>query len=295
MPALLPRVKSKLFIHANRRTSHLLDGEYRSILAGRSLDFDDLREYVPGDEVEDIDWKATARHGAPLVKRYLHTRRHDVVLVVDTGRGMAAAAEGGETKTEVAIMIAGVLGYLSLRHGDAVALVSGSVEGVRMRPARSTEGHLESLLRTVQQEARLEGPASDHPALVRHVVRTLRRRSIVVVIGDDAEPEPAMDELLRQLRVRHEVLWITIADLDLMRGDGSARTILDVDGRGPVPGLLRGSRRLARRYAEIGERRRRAQAAYFRAAAVSHARVRSTGEVVPSLLTLLRRRRRAGY
>lgn len=295
MPALLPRVKSKLFVHANRRTSHLLDGEYRSIRGGRSLDFDDLREYVPGDEVGDIDWKATARHNGPLVKRYLHTRRHDLVLVVDTGRGMAAAAEGGEAKVDVAIMVAGVLGFLALRHGDAVALVSGSADGVRQLPARATEGHLESLLRVVQDQARLEGPPSDHPMLVQQVARTLRRRSIVVIVGDDAEPDPEMDETLRQLRVRHEVLWITVGDLDLMRGDGSGRTIFDVDGAGPVPGILRGSRRLARKYAEITERRIRAQAVYFRSAAVSHTRVGSIAEVVPALLTLLRRRRRAGY
>ena len=124
MAALLPRVKSRLFIHANRRSTNLLEGEYAAITAGRSLDFDDLREYVPGDEVDDIDWKATARTGSPLVKRYKQTRRQDVILAVDTGRGMAAASQGGSPKRDVAILIAGALGYLSLRHGDAVGLIT---------------------------------------------------------------------------------------------------------------------------------------------------------------------------
>jgi uncharacterized protein (DUF58 family) len=295
MAALLPRVKSRLFIHANRRSTNLLDGEYASIRGGQSMDFDDLRAYVAGDEVEDIDWKATARFGEPLVKRYLQTRRQNVVLAVDTGRGMAAAAQGGEAKVDVAITIAGVLGYLSVRHGDGVALVSGAEGAVRMRPPRSTEGYLESLLRIVQADTVVTGPASDTPALVQHLARHVRQRSIVVIIGDDAEPDPDMDEMLRSLRARHEVLWITVADLDLIHGDGSQRAVLDVDDASPIPSILRRNRRLGRKYAEITQRRIDAQYAYFRAAGVSHTRIAAEKDVVPALLSLLQRRRHAGY
>jgi uncharacterized protein (DUF58 family) len=120
MPALLTPVKSKLFIVAHRRTWGLLDGEYASVFRGRSLDYDDLREYVTGDEVRDIDWKATARHGSPLVKRWVATRTQTVLFVVDTGSGMAAQTSSGEPKSAVAITLVGMLGYLALRHGDLV-------------------------------------------------------------------------------------------------------------------------------------------------------------------------------
>ena len=140
MVALLPRVKSRLFIHANRRSTNLLEGEYAAITAGRSLDFDDLREYVAGDEVDDIDWKATARTGSPLVKRYKQTRRQDVILAVDTGRGMAAAAEGGGAKRDVAVLIAGALGYLSLRHGDAVGTRDACRRARAASPAAGERG-----------------------------------------------------------------------------------------------------------------------------------------------------------
>lgn len=132
MAALLTRVKSKLFIVAHRRTWGLLDGEYASVFRGRSLDYDDLREYIPGDEIRDIDWKATARHGAPLVKRYVATRKQTVLLLVDTGRSMAAMAPSGEPKKDIAIQIAGMLGYLAVRHGDLVGLISGDGESTRM-------------------------------------------------------------------------------------------------------------------------------------------------------------------
>lgn len=295
MAALLPRVKSRLFIHANRRSTNLLEGEYAAITAGRSLDFDDLREYVPGDEVDDIDWKATARTGSPLVKRYKQTRRQDVVFAIDTGRGMAAASEGGVPKRDVAILIAGALGYLSLRHGDAVGLITRSGGRMRHRPPRASEAYLETLLRTVQQETRLDADPGDPYELCSYLLRAIPNRSIVVVVGDDVEPAPHIDDALKALRERHELLWITVGDLDLVEGDGSDRDILDVLDGSPIPTILRNDRRLATTYATRTRDRVAAQHAYFRARGVSHCRVASTDEVVPALLRLLQRRRRAGF
>lgn len=295
MAALLPRVKSRLFIHANRRSTNLLEGEYAAITAGRSLDFDDLREYVVGDEVDDIDWKATARTGVPLVKRYKQTRRQDVMLAIDTGRGMAAASEGGSPKRDVAILIAGALGYLSLRHGDAVGLITRSGGRVRHRPPRASESYLETLLRTVQQETRLDADPSDPYELCSYLLRGIPNRGIVIVVGDDVEPAPDIDEALRSLRERHELLWITVGDLDLVEGDGTGRDILDVEDGSPIPTILRSDKRLAAVYEKRTTDRIAAQHAYFRARGVSHCRISSLDEVVPALLRLLQRRRRAGF
>ena len=295
MAALLPRVKSRLFIHANRRTTNLLEGEYAAISSGRSLDFDDLREYLPGDDVDDIDWKATARTGTPLVKRYKQTRRHDVILAIDTGRGMAAASQAGSPKRDIAILVAGALGYLSLRHGDAVGLITQSGGRMRQRKPRASEGYLETLLRTVQQETRLDSEPSDPYALCSHLLRGLPNRSIVIVVGDDVEPAPDVDEALRALREKHELMWITVGDLDLVKGDGSGRDLLDVEDGGPIPAVLRKDPALAKVYATRTSDRIGAQQAYFRARGVSHCRVTSADDVVPALLRLLQRRRRAGY
>jgi len=293
--ALLPRVKTRLFIHANRRSTNRLEGEYAAITAGRSLDFDDLREYVPGDEVDDIDWKATARTGSPLVKRYKQTRRQDVILAIDTGRGMAAASQGGSPKRDVAIQIAGALGYLSLRHGDAVGLVTQSGGRIHHRPVRASESYLELLLRTVEQQTHLDADPSDPFGLCSYLLRGIPNRSIVVVVGDDVEPAPDIDEALRALRERHELLWITVADLDLVDGDGTGRDILDVMNGLPIPTMLRNDQKLAAVYDRRTSDRIAAQHAYFRARGVSHCRITSIDDVVPTLLRLLQRRRKAGY
>ena len=295
MAALLPRVKSRLFIHANRRSTNLLEGEYAAITSGRSLDFDDLREYVPGDEVDDIDWKATARTGSPLVKRYKQTRRQDVILAVDTGRGMAAASQGGSPKRDVAILVAGALGYLSLRHGDAVGLITRTDGRMKHRPPRASEAYLETLLRNVEQETRLDADPSDPYELCSYLLRGIPNRSIVVVVGDDVEPAPDIDEALKSLREKHELLWITVADLDLIDGDGTGRDILDVEDGSPIPTILRGDKKLAAIYGRRTSDRIAAQTAYFRARGVSHCRVTSVDDALPTLLRLLQRRRKTGY
>ena len=93
MSSLLSQVKSKMMIYSHEKTRELLSGEYGSVFKGRSMDFDDLREYVIGDDTKDIDWKATARSGNTLIRRYIAIRKHNILLIVDTGKNMAAVSE----------------------------------------------------------------------------------------------------------------------------------------------------------------------------------------------------------
>ena len=171
MERLLRRVQTRLFVHAHRAVRGLIEGEYRSVFHGRSMDFDDLRPYVPGDEVKDIDWKATARYGSPLTKRYIATRKHTLVLVVDTGRDMAALAASGESKRDIAVLAAGTLGYLAIRHGDLVALVAGTERKTDFVPGELTEAHLERILQRINSAIRLDGARSSLTAQLDYVSR----------------------------------------------------------------------------------------------------------------------------
>lgn len=118
--SLLSRVKSRLYVRARRPVAHLLEGQYASIHRGRSLDFDDLRDYQPGDEVGDIDWRASARHSAIMVRRYGAERRHRLLFAVAGGRNLGAVSAAGERKADLAVEAVGILGWLALQHGDEV-------------------------------------------------------------------------------------------------------------------------------------------------------------------------------
>ena len=95
MASLLRRVKARVALASSRKTLHPLEGAHAAVRRGRSLDFDDLRHYEPGDEVRDIDWRATARQGQLLVKQYVATRRYSLALAVDTSPRMSALAADG--------------------------------------------------------------------------------------------------------------------------------------------------------------------------------------------------------
>ncbi|PRY69638.1 uncharacterized protein DUF58 [Glaciihabitans tibetensis] len=293
MTSLLRRVKTKLAIHAHRRVRGLLDGEYRSIFHGRTIEFDDLRPYVAGDEPRDIDWKATARHGAPLVRRYIATRKQTVLLLVDTGRNMAALAESGETKSELSVLATGIIGYLALKHGDRLVLVSGDAEHTKFEPPASTEAALERLLRQIDSATTLQAPRSDLTRLLQFVAKSFTRRMIVLVVADDRALGETEARLLRRLSVQHEILWLSVGDADLLAEQWAGQRMHDVATSVALPMYLRADPALRADFdRSVAERRDRNEALFARLR-ISSARLGSTVDVVPSLLRLLELHRHA--
>src|SRR3954467_15844257 len=167
MASHVPRIKARLTLPAHRRVLGLLDGEYASVATGRGTEFNDLREYVRGDDVKDLDWKATARVGQPLVRHYVAVRRRTVLLVVSTGRSMAAAHTLTLTKRALAIEVAGLLGWLAVRQGDLVGAAYGDAEGAVTLPARSGELHLERCLTAIHDAITPDGAEGDLAGLLR--------------------------------------------------------------------------------------------------------------------------------
>ncbi|MUU73212.1 DUF58 domain-containing protein [Pseudarthrobacter sp. GA104] len=300
MTSLLQRVKSNMAIFAHRKARGMLDGEYGSVFRGRSLDFDDLRAYVPGDEVRDIDWKASARHGSPLIKRYVAVRRQSVILVTDSGRNMAAAAYSGETKKDIAVMALGVMGYLAHRHGDVVGLVCGDSGGTTSLPAKAGEAHLERLLRQVHSAATLDAAPSRIEDQLHHVARKVKGRNLLFVVADELAASPALGQLLRRLRAQHEVLWLTVRDAGLAPGDPLLQPeqglpdSYSVSGSRPLLAHLARDPAVAAAYANAVAERDAGRRAMLRQAGITEGEVAGTGGVMTALFALLERHRRAG-
>jgi uncharacterized protein (DUF58 family) len=299
VPALLPRVKTTLSILAHRRVRGWLDGEYRSVFHGKSHDFDDLRPYVPGDEIRDIDWKATARHGAPLTKRYIASRKQAVMIVVDSGRDLAAVSASGEPKRDLAIQAAGVLGYIAHRHGDQVGLVTGDAAGSALVPLGGTEGHLERLLQIIHARAGLQGSPSDFAGQLDYVARRFRRRMLLVVISDDQAltgPDTTASDLrplLRRLHAQHEMLWVSVADADLVAASPRGAELLDVQTFGELPEFLRRDPQVRREYAERATAQKTETRDILDRIGIASTRIESTRDVVPQLFRLLERHNHA--
>ena len=293
MASLITQVKSKLFIHSNRKSLHALDGAYASLLHGRSLDFEDLRKYEYGDQVRDIDWRATARLGTPLVKRSRATRMHTVMFVVDTGRSMSALAADERSKKDLAILATGALGVLTLRHGDDFTVVYGDSSRVRrLAPGRS-EGALEHALRTIDRSVQESTSPSDRDALLSFVTRTISRRMIVVVLTDEAPVTTATERMLRRLRVQHDVLWLTLRDAEPVLDHRTGRGRADVDSLWHVPDFVQGDHGIVQELTAQRDADAARLADLLTRMEISHAVLDGQDDAVPQLLQLLNRRSHA--
>ncbi|MBA3605023.1 MAG: DUF58 domain-containing protein [Actinomycetota bacterium] len=293
MASLLVSVRTKMSLHVRHRVRGWLGGEYPSVHKGRSMDFDDLREYIRGDDVKDVDWKASARSGTILLKRYVAIRKHNVLLVVDTGRSMAARAAGGDQKRDVAIMAAGVLGQIAIQHGDLVGLLAGDAGGLVRAPLRQTNAHLELVLRQIDARIDAAGAPSDLAGLLEAVRRSTSRRMILLVVTDDAPLTDEHRSILRRLRVQHEILWLTINDTVLTEPSLAAADLLDVLGGGRLPAFLRDDPELCAAYEHATSAATLDRATVLRQLGIVADDVGAEADVIPAVLRLLEGTRRA--
>lgn len=314
----LALVRARLQLPTLRRATGLLEGRHRAVWKGHGDEVDDLHVYTPGDDVGDIDWRASARSATPVVKRYVATSNVALTLVVDTGRHMCATSAGGEPKHEVAQLVADVVAHLAHQRGDRVRLVAGDAGRVVEVPAGAGTTHLEVLLRRLQRAFDPDAPAGDLARLLDRVLRSTARRSLVVVVTDEARPGAADEQSLRRLRTRHEVMVVQVADADLFAAGlgaapgtlagGSAavergrpvvapprgRTVRDVVSGWSLPPFLRGRAAVREAVAAARAARHAEVVARTRRLGVTTVTVESTHDVLDEMVALLGRSRRAG-
>ena len=201
-------------IATSKTTSRVLDGSYNSIYKGRSMNFDELREYVPGDDVKDIDWKATSRSQKVLIRQYIAEKKHNIMLVMDTNRRMLADTSEGEEKKEVALIGGGSLAYMVTSNGDYVSAIYSDGEKMCRFPFRMGFLNLETILSGYNKAVNLKNNSNIDQSL-EYIIRNIRRRMIVVIVTDMEGISKVSESLLRQLILVHDVLLINVSDADV--------------------------------------------------------------------------------
>ena len=293
MASLLKKVKSKMTIYAHQRVRGLLEGEYGSVFKGRSMDFDDLREYIIGDDVKDIDWKATARSGQTLIRRYVAIRKHNILLTVNTGRSMRALSPAMEDKTDISIMVAGVMGYLAQKHNDLVALVAGDDEGVHYMPLSERNVQLEQMLQYVNKRAVIDGPHSNMSRVFEYIARNIQRKMIIIVIGDTELINDEQLARLRRLRAQHEILYVSIEDLMPTDKTHLDEELYDVQDPVVLPNFIRTDKALAKELQESYAKRLVANEKNLQRIGINSIVVSNESEVINKIFKLLEKQRHA--
>jgi uncharacterized protein (DUF58 family) len=267
----------------------LLEGEHRSMYHGRSLEFDDLRPYIPGDDIRDIDWKASARSADVLVKRFVSYRQQRVLMVVDLGRNMLALAAGGEAKQRVVLNAVGLVGLIAISKGDEMGLVYGDATGSGHMPNRRGEAHLEHILERVNRHHVAASDRSDIVTQLEFVQHHFRRRHIVFVISDEPDVSPRLAEQFRKVAARHDIYWVTVRDAPLIGvpafgGEGydvdSGRTLLREEILGP---------RVLEAYRRAEAAREESFEEYVNSSAIPCARVSGSAELFNAITVMLKK------
>jgi uncharacterized protein (DUF58 family) len=257
------------------------------------MDFDDLREYIVGDDIKDIDWKATARSGQTLIRRYVAIRKHNIMLVVNTGRTMKAMTPNQEDKTDVSIMTAGVMGYIAQKHGDLVALVAGDDEGAHYIPLSGRNADLEQMLQYVDKRAKIDGAKSNSGRVLEYIARNIKRKMILVVITDSEVIDDSQALLLRRLRAQHEVLYIHIEDYDPTNKDHLHDDIYDIEEPVLLPQFIRRNKALQAELQTSYQSRKAANQQTLQRLGINTVHIASEQEVIPKLFLLLEKQRHA--
>lgn len=191
----------------------LLEGGRYALLHTRSLEFDDLRPYVAGDDVRDIDWRASARSDTVLIKRYVSEKHHKILLVADAGLNMSALTPSGEIKRDVALHVLGAFGLITLGRSDEIGLVYGDSTGSANVRARRGETHVESLLQRFYHHSTGQPARSDIVSQLEFVATGYRRRMLVVVVSDEPDADGRLAGVLEQLCGRHDLMWVMVSDM----------------------------------------------------------------------------------
>ena len=287
--------------HLNRARAHfgtdtrgLLEGGRYALLHSRSLEFDDLRPYVRGDDVRDIDWKASARSGSVLIKRFVDEKHHKILLVADAGRNMTAQAPSGEAKIDVAANILGAFGLITLKRADQIGMVYGDDRGcVNIRQGRG-ETHIESMLHRFYGHALAKPGASDIACQLDYVATHYRHQMLIVVVSDEPESDGRLEEAVSRLAGRHDVMWAMVSDVPAVGTADANEDGYDVASGSFVIGGANLGPRVVAAYRRAEQRRRGELEEFMTAHSIAHTTVGGSGQIRSRLVGMTEVFARAG-
>ena len=204
---ILKRVQ-RVQIVANRTVNDLFAGQYKSVFRGRGMEFDEVREYQPGDDVRSIDWNVTARTGTPFIKRFCEERELTVLFLVDVSASGAFGSRG-RSKLDLVVEVAALLMFSALKNNDKVGLVTFCDAVVDYFPPRKGKSNVLRLIRQLISADPIPRQ-TDLAAALEFLSRVLKRRAVAFLISDFLAPQAR--QAMAACNKRHDLVAITVAD-----------------------------------------------------------------------------------
>ncbi len=280
-------------IRTRRLVNTLFSGDYKSSFKGRGIEFLDVREYLPGDDVRTIDWKVTARFGRPFVKKYAEERELVVILLVDAS-GSDRFGTKQLFKLEQAAQVAATLAFSAIRNNDKVGLVFFTDRIERYVPPKKGRVHVLRLIRDILY-FEPEHRGTDAKQALEFLMHVLKRRAIVFLISDLMGDSYRADGIKQPLGIvarKHDLVVISVSDpaekelpkLGLVEmEDAETGELATVDTSDPL---------LRRRFAGLQASRQEAAEKLFRQLGIDHIPVSTAEDFTRKLHQFFQKRAR---
>lgn len=207
-PELLQKIKH-IQIHTQHLVTDSLAGEYQSAFKGRGMEFEQVRDYHPGDDVRHIDWNVTARFGAPFVKEHREERELTVMLAVDVSSSGSFGSRD-KLKNEMAAEVAAILAYTAIKKNDRVGLLLFSDHVEQYIPPKKGRAHVWRVIRAILGHRARGRRETDLDGALEYLGRVTPRRVVAFLISDFLDR--GFEQRLRVAGRRHDLTAVIIGD-----------------------------------------------------------------------------------
>ncbi len=208
LPKEIIRKIRRIEITTSKLVTDMLAGQYESVFKGRGIEFDEVREYQPGDEIRSIDWNVTARMGHPFIKKYVEERQLTVMILLDAS-GSSFFGTSKRMKSELAAEVSAVLAFAAIQNKDRVGLIIFTDRIEKFIPPRKG---LQHVLRVIREALyfKPKGRGTDLAGALRYLDNVTTRRAVTFVISDFFAKD--FKKPLSIANKKHDMVAVTITD-----------------------------------------------------------------------------------
>jgi len=198
----------RIEIHSKRLVNEVFSGEYHSTFKGRGMEFEEVREYQPGDEIRLIDWNVTARTGVPFVKKFKEERELTLIFLVDVSAS-GKFGTAGKWKSETAAEVCGILAFAAELNNDKTGMVLFTDRVERFVPPAKGKSHVLRIIRELLYFSP-EGKKTSLAAGLEYVAKVLKRRGIVFLVSDFIDS--GWERMLSVAARKHDLIALVLSD-----------------------------------------------------------------------------------
>ena len=275
-------------IFTRKAVNDVLAGEYHSVFKGRGMEFDEVREYSPGDEIRSIDWNVTARMGHPYVKRYVEERELTLMFLVDlSASGTFGSVE--KTKNEVATELCALLSFSAVKNNDKVGLIVFTEAIEMFIPPKKGVTHVLRLIRNLLNFRPREVRTNIAGAL-EYLGKVIHKQCIVFLISDFQTE--GFEKPLRIIGKKHDLIALSLTDPREKQFPNLGLLELEDAETGECVVIDTGNLQVCREYEEINQARSKRLRTLFRSMNIDHTEVVTGRNHVKDLMSFFRNRER---